>query len=679
MKEEIQINIKPNEKQEEFFMCRDKYILYGGAKGGGKSWAIRTKQILRRFMYPQSRGLLLRRTYPELLENHIYKIQEEWKGLDWNAKDARFIFPNGSYLKLGSAQFESDVMKYQGSEFEDIGIDEVTNFTEYQFNILRSCLRTTKKGIETQMYLGGNPGGVGHGWVKRRFINQQLPKHHFIPAKVYDNPVLMEADPDYMEELKMLPEDLRKAYLEGDWDVFSGQVFSEWHQQKHIVKTFDYPIELCKKTIGFDWGFNAPACALWLAHTPDERIYVYREIYQNGKNPEEWANMIKEYTSGEEVEKVILPHDCFSNVQGNKSIADTFEEIGVPNIVRAKTLNKNSRKNRVAIMHQYLSEAPDEKPYLQVHISCENLIRTLPELIYSETNPEDVSTDGEDHCLAGETPILTNKGWIQIKELPFSKVTGYDTMTMKIITESGRELICTPNHKIMTPTGWVKAEELAVGSKILSLFPKQYKNLMEEDITNVGITLAGNLKHSKVQEDYTELFGNFTMAKFQPVKQSTIKTGTPQTIESQISNSLEKENILAYIPLIQQRGKEKLEEETPRVLAEKVIIDLQEKNAVELVSWVGNAGKRSRVYDVGIEHWSHCFIAAGGLVVSNCYDALAVALLDKVLFSTNSGAVSPNKPFSGQRDWNMTPYGIESPDFVEAFKNEKTRRDWKYI
>ena len=405
----INVSIVPNEKQKRFFKSRNKFILYGGAKGGGKSWAIRTKQILRRLKYTNSKGLLLRRTFPELQENHIFKIQEEWKGLDWNSKDSRFMFPNGSYLKLGSAQFEVDILKYQGSEFDDIGIDECTNFTKYQFDILRSCLRTTNPKIKTQVYLGGNPGGVGHGWVKSEFITHNLEDHEFIPAKVFDNYTLMKADPTYLEELKKLPTDLRKAFLEGDWDVFSGQVFTEWRPDKHVVKHFEYPLELCKKTIGFDWGFNAPGCAIWLAHTPDMRIYAYRELYQSGKNPEEWAKQIMLYIKNEPIESLILPHDCFATVQGHIAIADVFKENGITRIQRGKTLSHNARLNRVAITHQYLSGAPDGRPYLQVHESCQNLIRTLPEMVYSKTNPEDVDTDGEDHAYDALSIALLEK------------------------------------------------------------------------------------------------------------------------------------------------------------------------------------------------------------------------------------------------------------------------------
>ena len=391
-------NLDPNEKQKIFFLAREKFILYGGAKGGGKSWAIRTKQILRRFKYPRSKGLLLRRTHPELLRNHIFRIREEWPTLRFNNVNKVFSFPNGSYLELGSAQHEADILNYQGAEYEDIGLDEATSFTEYQYDILRSCLRTVRTDIKTQFYLGANPGGVGHGWVKRNLVDMVDPNKRFIPAKVYDNPKLMLADPDYVKELEKLPPQLRRAFLEGDWDIFAGQVFNEWRHEKHVVTFFDYPIELCKKVICFDWGYNAPACAIWLAFTPDGRVYAYRELYQTKKDPEEWAKDILIFTKIEPIEYMVLPHDCFSIVHGGRSIADTFMSEGIKPIIRGPTLDGRAVKNRLAITHLFLNDAPDEKPYLQIHEKCKNLIRTLPELVYSETDPEVINTEGEDHA-----------------------------------------------------------------------------------------------------------------------------------------------------------------------------------------------------------------------------------------------------------------------------------------
>lgn len=406
MSDELNLDIKPNAKQIDFFKHREKFLLYGGAKGGGKSWALRTKQILRRLNYPGSKGLLLRRTFPELSRTHIIKIKEELPrgGWQYNNQSHSFVFPNGSTLECGSCQYEADVLNYQGAEYDDIAIDEATQFTEYQFNILKSCLRTVRKDLKTQLYLGANPGGVGHGWVKREFITGKLDEHHFVPAKVWDNPVLMEADPDYVHTLEKLPVELRRMYLEGDWDIFAGQVFWEFRREKHIVDEFEYPIELCPKIISFDWGYNAPGCASWLAFTPEGRVYQYRELYQTQKAPIEWAKEIKVFLGVEKIQEVVLPHDCFSHLGGNQMIADVFRDewadLGdmAPRIVRGNTGTVGAVKNRLAIMHQYLTDAPDGKPWFQIHSKCTNFTRTVPELVYSETDAEAINSSGEDHA-----------------------------------------------------------------------------------------------------------------------------------------------------------------------------------------------------------------------------------------------------------------------------------------
>lgn len=403
------LDLKLNERQIEFFGSHAKYILYGGAKGGGKSWSIRWKQIHRRLKYPGSRGLTLRRTHPELLRTHIERIQLEipkaW-GCVYNESKKTLTFPNGSVQEFGSCQYERDVQNYQGAEYDDIGIDEATQFTEYQFDVLRTNIRTTRMDLKTQIYLGANPGGVGHGWVKRRFITPITPDsdYAFVAAKVYDNPVLMTASPEYVQQLESLPEKLRRAFLEGDWSIFEGQVFGEWREDHHVTGQFDWPLANCKKLICFDWGYNAPGCAIWLAVTPENKygvrhVYAYRELYQNGKSPEEWAQDLKTFMAIESVDYMVLPHDCFAHQGGRQSIADTFrQQVPHLHIREGHTLERGARQNRLALTHQFLGEGADGKPYFQSHVNCRNLNRTLPELIYDEHNPEDLDSDGEDHA-----------------------------------------------------------------------------------------------------------------------------------------------------------------------------------------------------------------------------------------------------------------------------------------
>lgn len=428
-----------SKKQEEFFLAKERYVLYGGAKGGGKSFALRWKSILRRIKYPQSRGLILRRTYPELVRTHIEKIQREIPShfYKYNQQQHFFTFPNGSILEMGACQYESDVLRYAGSEYDDIAIDEATEFTEYQFNILKTTLRTTRKDLKVRMFLASNPLGVGHGWVKRLFIDQKIPDYRFIPASVYDNPFLMEASPEYVEELKNLPQELKRAYLEGDWNIYAGQVFSEFRHNLHVIDSLPISLNDCKKIISFDWGYNAPGCALWLAFSPDKRVYVYREIYQNQRTPLEWAQDMNFYLQSEKVDYILLPHDCFSQHAGVESVAEVFRKNLLCPIKEAKTLSANARKNRLAITHQYLSLAADGLPYLQILSSCRNLIRTLPELVYDSSNFEDVDTSGEDHAYDALSIALLERQNIASGGIEIIRPTVHTPPLFWVVTPSG--------------------------------------------------------------------------------------------------------------------------------------------------------------------------------------------------------------------------------------------------
>lgn len=424
--------IIPNDKQYEFFKAREKFLLYGGAKGGGKSWAIRWKQILRRWRYPGSKGLLLRRVFPELLRNHINKIQEEipFAYYSYNEWKHVFTFPNGSTLELGHCQNDSDVLIYQGSEYDDIGIDQAEQFSEYQFDMLRSILRTTRKDLTTQMYLGANPGGIGHAWVKRLFIDQRLPEYGFIPAKVYDNPVLIQSDPGYLEELNKLPENLKRAYLEGDWDIFAGQVFSEFRRTTHVIKPF-LPKKEFPHFIWIDWGYSgresdegafaAYASALVKVNFQGEsfnRVITYKEWYGRQKNPHEWAAIIYNDTNGRLFREGVGDSSMLNpKTDGSTSIAKLMEQKwvelnGGQFWLKIKPGTKN-RLERVATAHNWLQMAPDGLPYWLISESCQHLIRTLPQLVYDDHNIEDVNTEQEDHPYDAVT-----YGLAQVKFIP---------------------------------------------------------------------------------------------------------------------------------------------------------------------------------------------------------------------------------------------------------------------
>ena len=259
----------PNPRQAEFFRSQARHTAYGGARGGGKSWAMRRKLVLLALHQPGLNLLLLRRTLPELRENHLVPLLSELgKAVDYNGTERVFRFPTGSRLRLGYCDKEGDVYQYQGQEYDVIGLEEATHFTEEQMQFLTTCNRTVKAGFKPRMYYTCNPGGPGHGWVKRLFIDRRYQpgeepsEYAFIPARIWDNPVLLQGDPGYVKQLQALPEDLRRAYLDGDWDVLSGQFFREFSRGRHVCDPFPIP-DWWRRFRSIDWGYNDPCAVLW--------------------------------------------------------------------------------------------------------------------------------------------------------------------------------------------------------------------------------------------------------------------------------------------------------------------------------------------------------------------------------------------------------------------------------
>lgn len=397
---------EPSERQKEFFLATAKHIAYGGARGGGKSWAMRRKFVLLCCNYPGIKCLLLRRTFPELEQNHIIPLMAELNGFaQYKQTERCFIFPNGSRLKLGYCDTERDVFQYQGQEYEVIGFEEATQFTEFQMRYIATSNRTTRTDFSPRIYYTCNPGGVGHEFIKRLFINRQFTEFEnpddyvFIPAKVSDNKVLMEADPQYINNLKALPEHLRRAYLDGDWDIVEGQFFTEFRRTKHVCKPFPIPLEW-RRFRAMDWGFNDPTCVLWFAVSPDSHIYVYREIYQSQTLASDMARLIIQENGLDKVAYTVASPDMWQkrgakDVSGGECIAETFIHNGVP-LLKAD----NSRVIGWQRVRENLADAPDGVPYVQIFENCTNLIRTLPTLFIDPHEREDVGDGCEDH--AGE-------------------------------------------------------------------------------------------------------------------------------------------------------------------------------------------------------------------------------------------------------------------------------------
>jgi len=417
---EIRITLQP--KQRESIKASEIYPIefFGGAKGGGKSYAIRARQVLRRLKYANTRGLIVRKTYPELLANHIYPFFKEYPmTVQWyNRSEKKIHYPNGSTTEFSYLQNTDDVYTYQGREYEDIDVDEVTQHDYEVIKILRSSLRTTNPFIKPRMYLTGNPGGKGHAEIKRIFIDRDFKPdenpedYHFTQAFVTDNRALMENDPEYIERLKDLPEHLRKAYLEGDWNIFTGQAFSEFSKLTHVIKPL-IPDKDNDHYLSMDWGYSSKSLFAAYLHAVVpmkheganyHRDIAYKEWAGNQKTPDMWAEeifygckKIGIHPSRVEPDSAMLN----TNTDGSKSIARVMEEKwkelnGGVNWCRFNPATKN-RVARVALTHNWLSLAPDGLGYALVTESCPYLIKSLPTLIYDEHKIDDVDTTGDDH------------------------------------------------------------------------------------------------------------------------------------------------------------------------------------------------------------------------------------------------------------------------------------------
>ncbi len=415
MKEMI---IRPNAKQRQFFEAKAKNVAFGGARGGGKSWAVQKKSILNALLHPGMKQLIIRRTYPELYNNHIRAMSTELSGFArYNDKEKELRFPNGSIIRFMFCQNDSDCDKLQGTEWDTIFFDEATQLSEYQMKQISATLRGVND-FPKRIYYTCNPGGQGHGYIKRVFVdrnfnNNEHPEDYvFIRSYVQDNKALMEAQPDYIETLRGLPEKLRKAWLEGDWNVFEGQFFSEFTDDPahyadkrftHVIEPFEVPREW-RIYRSFDWGFNKPFDCSWWAVDYDGRAYLILQLYGCSgepnvgvrQNPYEVFGRIAEverqhrWLKGKRIEGVADP--AIWNSETGESIQQVAEKY---HLYFAR--GDNSRISGWMQCHYRLKFDDDGIPMVYFFNTCRDAVRTLPLLQFDSHSVEDVDTDMEDH------------------------------------------------------------------------------------------------------------------------------------------------------------------------------------------------------------------------------------------------------------------------------------------
>ena len=384
----------PNEKQKEFFASTCRYTAYGGARGGGKSWALRRKLVLMALKYRGIRILLVRRSFPEIKENHLFPLLSELRGIaEYKESSKTFIFPTGSVIILGYCDAERDVLRYQGQEYDIIALDEATQLTELQFSTFKACLRGAN-GFPKRMYLTCNPGGVGHSWVKRLFIDrcylesENPADYHFIPARVYDNKALIENDPEYVNALKSLPQTLKKAWLDGDWNVFEGQFFPEFSRDIHLTAPFSIP-RAYTRFAALDYGFDMLA-VLWFAASPDGDLTVYRELAISGLTLTAAAQAVVDNTFGEDISYVAASPDLWNRRQdsGASGVYVMSCVEGMPPLIKAD----DRRIPGWRAVREVLAHKEGAPPRLRIFEGCTELSRCLESLLYDRNRPEDASS-----------------------------------------------------------------------------------------------------------------------------------------------------------------------------------------------------------------------------------------------------------------------------------------------
>ena len=421
----------PNDKQKQFLLSKKKFIAYGGARGGGKSFAVRMKAKLLCLHYAGIKVLIVRRTYPELLNNHINILRSELNGIArYNTQDKIFTFPNGSTIKFGYCKTDADLGQYQGAEYDIVFIDEACLLSEFQIKAISACVRGVND-FPKRLYFTLNPGGQSHGYFKRIFIDRKFntgenpEEYGFIQSLVTDNKALMESQPEYIRQLQALPPKLRDAWLYGRWDVFKGMFFEDFRTEVDTVEAdklgltpeeaYKYgrftnviaPMKIPQEWRvyrAYDFGYGKPFAMLYIAVDFDGRAYVFDEYYGCTDTPNEGVkwNPYKQFKTIAEYEKtqtnlkgrdiIGVADPAIWDGSRGESVNDVAEKYGI-----YFDKGKNDRVAGWMQLHYRFAFDDVGKPMLYVCSNCKHTIRTLPLLMFDKTKKEDLDTSQEDH------------------------------------------------------------------------------------------------------------------------------------------------------------------------------------------------------------------------------------------------------------------------------------------
>ena len=447
----MKIEIKPNSRpQINFFASQEYEVLYGGAAGGGKSWSLVVEPLRYLKECPQFTGIIFRRTYPELegsivpLTNHYYLNA----GATYSEQKKRYLFPSGATMRLGYMQYKEDWRNYQGHEYAYQGYDELTNFEEEQYTMLSVWNRSKQEGVPPYRRAASNPGGIGHNWVKRRFVDVCLPSkdgdriyselaqmyyqpmkagptyyeddetgktltRKFIPSRVFDNIDLLKLNPNYVAQLLALPERKRKALLEGDWNVFEGQFFEEWNPDVHVIPpdkyiSYDKLIDGFKLTMGMDYGVQS--YVYLLAKDYNNNILLTDEWWDDGSSRQEKIKSLKQWLKERKIEKEFINADTNMwvpdqfDVESSTNPAQDYMNAGI-HLVPVSKASPDHRRYRIACndsvknaLHYEIEDAKiTQQPQLKVYKRCNQFIEYFPTLIVNEKDVEDIADDQYDH------------------------------------------------------------------------------------------------------------------------------------------------------------------------------------------------------------------------------------------------------------------------------------------
>lgn len=453
----------PSNKQSIFHSSPAYETFFGGAAGPGKTAALAAEAITQALRTPDTFVYIFRLTLPEImLSIHMELVRQltpynnyvtSKNKITFNGSSHTWKFPNGSFIQYAYCQYDADMYRYQSAEIHVLLVDELTHFKQEWYDYFKTRVRSGKPR-RLRIMACSNPGNIGHGWVKKYFVDNgdqviytdpiNGRTRQFIKAIIDDHPDKLFRE-NYLITLESITNDrLRRALRWGDWNTFEGQVFMEWDERIHVIHSLPSwtneeeeetdILSVSMKFVGHDIGRRDPGVAIWVAVAPENErgvvhYYVYREFHQQYKDAKQWASQIKDVINDEPIEYVVLPHDAFAIGHGaSRDYASEFADLDIP-YVRANSLSHGSRMHRQNLLHQLLQISPDGTPYLQVLDTCPNLIRTLPDLSYSMTIREEIDKNADDHdydALTYDLMVIDDaETWIVQAKPPNDETTGW--------------------------------------------------------------------------------------------------------------------------------------------------------------------------------------------------------------------------------------------------------------